>query len=84
MTKEEVMDFLAQQEPGDILCLGARTGAMAGTLNALEEAYPHTFNKTTVYATISDHDSAGKRNRKQILQSLRRMTAARAWREKYV
>ena len=60
MTKEEVMDFLAQQEPGDILCLGARTGAMAGTLNALEEAYPHTFNKTTVYATISDHDSAGK------------------------
>ena len=48
MTKEEVMDFLAQQEPGDILCLGARTGAMAGTLNALEEAYPHTFNKTTV------------------------------------
>ena len=54
------MDFLAQQEPGDILCLGARTGAMAGTLNALEEAYPHTFNKTMVYATISDHDSAGK------------------------
>lgn len=60
MTKEEAIDFLAQQKPADILCLGARTGAMAGTLNALEEAYPHKFNKTTVYATISDQDSAGK------------------------
>lgn len=48
---------------------------MAGTLNALEEAYPHTFNKTTVYATISDHDSAGKTEPKAILRSLRRMTA---------
>lgn len=60
MTKEEAAAFLAGQEPGDILCLGARTGAMSDTLNLLEERYPHKFNKETVYATISDHDSMGK------------------------
>ncbi len=60
MIKEEVVTFLAQQDPADILCLGARTGALSDTLNTLEEAYPHRFNKKTVYATISEHDSMGK------------------------
>jgi hypothetical protein len=60
MAKEDVLAFLAQQTLGDILCLGARTGAMADTLNTLEERYPHKFNKQTVYATISDNDSMGK------------------------
>lgn len=60
MTKEQVLVFLAKQNPGDILCLGARTGTMSDTLNILEEAYPHKFNKRTVYATISDNDSIGK------------------------
>lgn len=60
MTKEEAVAFLAGQNPEDILCLGARTGEMADTLNTLEETYPDKFNKKTVYATISDHDSMGK------------------------
>ena len=60
MTKEDIISFLAKQNPADILCLGARTGAMSDTLNILEEEYPHKFNKKTVYATISDNDSMGK------------------------
>lgn len=60
MSEKKVVDFLAGQNPGDILCLGARTGAMAKALNALEEAYPEKFNKQTVYATISDNDSIGR------------------------
>ena len=36
MTKEDVVPFLAEQIPADILCLGARTGAMSDTLNTLE------------------------------------------------
>ncbi len=65
MTKEEVLAFLAEQVPGDVLCLGARTGAMADTLNTLEERYPRKFNKQTVYATISDNDSMGKTEPKE-------------------
>ncbi len=53
---EEATRFLSQQSPGDILCLGARTGAMADVLNDLEERYPDKFNKRTVYASISDDD----------------------------
>lgn len=60
MEKEDIAAFLAKQNPGDILCLGARTGAMSDTLNTLEESYPDKFNKKTVYATISDNDSMGK------------------------
>lgn len=60
MTKREVVSFLAEQNPADLLCLGARTGIMPHILNILEEKYPGKFNKKTVYATISDHDSMGK------------------------
>ncbi len=60
MTKREIVPFLAEKNPEDILCLGARTGAMADVLNLLEETYPEKFNKKTVYATISDNDSMGK------------------------
>ncbi|MEZ3432238.1 MAG: AAA family ATPase [Lachnospiraceae bacterium] len=65
MTKEEAILFLAAQNPADILCLGARTGVMADTLNILEEVYPYKFNKKTVYATISDNDSMGKTEPKE-------------------
>lgn len=65
MTKEDIIPFLAEQIPADILCLGARTGAMSDTLNTLEEMYPHKFNKKTVYATISDNDSMGKTEPKE-------------------
>lgn len=60
MTKENVISFLAEQNPADILCLGPRTGAMSNVLNTLEEQYPHKFNKKTVYATIRDNDGSGK------------------------
>ena len=32
---------------------------MSKTLNRLEEEYPTIYNKTTVYASISDSDSMG-------------------------
>lgn len=59
MTEEDVVRFLAGQNPRDILCLGARTGKLARVLNRLEEEYPAQFNKNTVYASISDRDTAG-------------------------
>lgn len=65
MTKENVVSFLAEQNPADILCLGARTGIMADTLNNLEERYSDKFNKKTVYATILDNDSMGKTQPKE-------------------
>ncbi|MDE6949591.1 MAG: AAA family ATPase [Lachnospiraceae bacterium] len=60
MAREDIVLFLADQNPADILCLGARTGMLSDTLNILEERYPNKFNKNTVYATISDNDSMGK------------------------
>ncbi len=56
MSVEQVVGFLSEQAPRDILCLGSRKGKLAGTLNLLEEKYPEKFNKTTVYASISDDD----------------------------
>lgn len=59
MSRDQVVEFLAMQEPGDILCLGSRTGDLSKTLNRLEEECPKTYNKDTVYASISDSDSMG-------------------------
>lgn len=56
MSVEEVANFLTQQKPKDILCLGARNGNLTTLLNQLETNYPETFNKKTVYASISDDD----------------------------
>ncbi|MBQ2469066.1 MAG: aminotransferase class I/II-fold pyridoxal phosphate-dependent enzyme, partial [Clostridia bacterium] len=56
MSVREVTDYIAEQKLSDILCLGARTGAMSYVLNELEELYPEKFNKKTVYASISDED----------------------------
>lgn len=55
MTVSQAFNFLADQNPEDILCLGARTGDMAKTLNKLEEHYPDKFNKTNVFASIKDN-----------------------------
>lgn len=60
MDEKDIIPFLAEQNPADILCLGTRTGAMSNALNTLEETYPQIFNKTTVYASIADNDSMGK------------------------
>ena len=62
MNIEQVTEFLATQDTKDVLCLGARTGALSKTLNILESEYPEKFNKQTVYASISDNDSLGKTN----------------------
>lgn len=59
MNVSAVVKYLSKQKPSDILCLGARTGALSKTLNVLERDYPEKFNKSTVYASISDKDGAG-------------------------
>lgn len=59
MSIDAVVKFLSEQEPRDILCLGARTGALSKVLNDLEREYPDKFNKKTVYASISDRDATG-------------------------
>lgn len=59
MNIDQVVEFLSQQEPEDILCLGSRNGDLSKTLNRLEEEYPVIYNKATVYASISDSDSMG-------------------------
>ncbi len=56
MDVKTIVNFLAQQNPKDILCLGARNGTLTDTLNQLETNYPEIFNKNTVYASISDDD----------------------------
>lgn len=56
MTPEAVVEFLAEQQPKDVLCLGQRTGLLSATLNLLESRCPERFNKKTVYASIRDED----------------------------
>lgn len=57
MGKDQIISHLSRQNPGDILCLGAKTGPMVEVLNKLEEKYPDKFNKQTVYASIRDGDA---------------------------
>jgi calcineurin-like phosphoesterase family protein len=59
MDVDDVVKFLSEQNPRDILCLGARTGELSETLNILEREYPRKFNKSTVFASISDKDGTG-------------------------
>ena len=54
MPLKKITEFLAAQNPSDILCLGSRTGAMAWVLNTLEKYYSYKFNKSTVEASIKD------------------------------
>jgi len=56
MNLADIVPLLASHEPGDILCLGSRTGAMSNVLNQLETEYSDRFNKHTVYASITDED----------------------------
>ncbi|MCL1953610.1 MAG: AAA family ATPase, partial [Firmicutes bacterium] len=56
LSQHEVVKFLAESDPSQILCLGARRGSMADTLNQLENDYRDKFNKHTVYASIADGD----------------------------
>lgn len=56
MYSTDIVSFLAQQNPSDVLCLGARTGVMADTLNKLEKCYPNKYNKHNTYASIRNDD----------------------------
>ncbi len=60
MSVDEVVDFLEEQDPKDILCLGSRYGAMTRVLNELEENYPEKYNKNSVYASIANKDLFSK------------------------
>jgi len=57
--EDQIVEFLATQDPKDVLCLGARYGALSRTLNRLEVDNSDVFNKNTVYASIADSDSFG-------------------------
>ena len=59
MSINDVVEFLSKQDPKDVLCLGAREGDLATTLNELESRYPDKYNKNTVYASISDRNGSG-------------------------
>lgn len=54
MSPNEALSLAAQTAPGQLLVLGKRNGQAAEMLNALEEVKPEIFNKSTVYATVSD------------------------------
>lgn len=53
--EEDIVRFLADKEPKDILVLGSRS-KFVRVLNLLEYKYPEKFNKNTVYASIKDED----------------------------
>lgn len=57
MGKSQVITYISKKKPGDILCLGAKTGPMADVLNSLEDNYGDIYNKNTVYASIRDGDA---------------------------
>lgn len=56
MSIDKAVDFIATQNPADVLCLGARTGDLSRALNTLETDFAYKFNKHTVYASITDED----------------------------
>lgn len=84
MDLKDVVDFLAEQKPEDILCLGARTGDMAKVLNKLEEIRPEKFNKNTVYASIHPEILRAVHSLTIRLLSLRRLTVVRDWKDRFV
>lgn len=57
MGKSQAVTRLSACQPGEVLCLGSKTGPMVDVLNQLEEKFPDKFNKKTVYASIKDGDA---------------------------
>lgn len=53
---EDVIEFLVDKDPKDILVLGSRAGDISTVLNVLEDTHPEKFNKKTVYASIKDSE----------------------------
>lgn len=58
MNFTQVINFLANCNPKDVLCLGSNYGDMSKTLNLLEKDYPEKYNKKTIYANIRSIDSS--------------------------
>ena len=56
MTFQQAFDFLADQDPGEILCLGSNTGKRSEMLNMLENEFPRKFNKYTVWSKITESE----------------------------
>lgn len=56
MSVDEATEFLNKQNPKDVLCLGARIGAMTKVLNDLENRPGNLYDKHHVYASIADND----------------------------
>ena len=55
MTLEGAVNYLAQQKPSDIICLGAKSnGDRVELQNRLETEYGEKFNKKTVWSSIDD------------------------------
>lgn len=66
MSVRKVIEFLKEQKPEEILCLGARGHSkMSYVLNKLEEHIPDKFNKNTVYASIADVDRGASTPKKK-------------------
>ncbi|MBE7078350.1 MAG: hypothetical protein E7380_00600 [Clostridiales bacterium] len=63
----EVLPFLSQQKPSDILCLGERKGELSELLNKLENDFPENFNKQTVYASITERDGNVEPNKRSAI-----------------
>ena len=84
MTKEDIVSFLAEQDTADILCLGARTGAMSDTLNTLEETYLINLIKRRYTQQYQIMIQCERQNLMKILKYLLLMTAVRDWKEKSV
>lgn len=56
MDIDSVVEYLSEQSPGDVLCLGAMKGYAPIILNELEKNFPEKYNKKTVYATIKEQE----------------------------
>lgn len=57
MDHEDAIELICATEPGDLLCLGKRNGAMPHALNEVEKRAPARYNKDTVFASIKDGDN---------------------------
>lgn len=76
MDIDEAVSFLSQQQPKNILCLGARQGNMTDVLNELESNYSEIFNKKR-FTLVLRIRIEGQLNRKKHLLFLPPMIVAR-------
>ena len=63
---KDVIKFIADKDPKDLLVLGQRKGDVVRVLNALELHRPDKFNKNTCYASIRDGEDMGQFDRNNL------------------